>query len=72
MKKECFKLCVAEFEKHLVGQQTEKEEPAETVLIVDGAGSHQADVLSENSRRRIEKLPAACQELNPVERFFRS
>lgn len=75
MKKECFKIFVEQFERHLVRQPTEPEpeagaERAETLLIVDGAGSHQESVLSANSRLRLEKLPAACPELNPVERFF--
>lgn len=39
-------------------------------MILGGAGAHQASVLAADSRLRIEKLPAANPELNPVERFF--
>ncbi len=39
-------------------------------MILDGAGAHQENVLAADSRLRIEKLPAASPELNPVERFF--
>jgi len=39
------------------------------LLITDGAGAHQPDVLPAGNIT-LEKLPAACPELNPVERFF--
>ncbi len=39
------------------------------VLIADGAGAHQKSVC-EQWGLAFEKLPTACPELNPVERFF--
>jgi len=41
-----------------------------TLVIVDGAGSHQSNVLSADSCLRLEKLPPNSPELNPAERFF--
>jgi transposase len=41
----------------------------QVLLIADGAGSHQPDVVA-GSNITLQKLPAACPELNPVERFF--
>ncbi len=63
MKKECFEIFLKEFQRQL-------PETAETLMILDGAGSHQQSVVSENSGLELQKLPAACPELNPVERFF--
>lgn len=39
------------------------------VLIADGAGAHQARICAQRGIA-FEKLPTACPELNPVERFF--
>lgn len=39
------------------------------VLIADGAGAHQRSVC-EHRNIAFERLPTACPELNPVERFF--
>ena len=39
-------------------------------MILDGAGSQKPCVVGENSGLELQKLPAACPELNPVERFF--
>jgi transposase len=39
-------------------------------MILDGAGSHQQNAVGENSSLHLEKLPSACPELNPLERFF--
>lgn len=64
MEKRCWERFVSEFEKWLGAQR------GETLLVVDGTGSHQSDVLSAKSCLRLEKLPAASPELNPVERFF--
>lgn len=68
MKRECFEIFIEEFQAHLSRQQPRLL--AETLMILDGAGSHQESVVSENSPLRLQKLPAACPELNPVERFF--
>ena len=63
MKKECFQVFIDEFEKHLNATE-------ETLLIVDGAGCHQAETIKADSSLSLEKLPAASPELNPAERFF--
>lgn len=63
MKKECFEIFLKEFQRQLPPR-------AETLMILDGAGSHQQSVVGENSGLELQKLPAACPELNPVERFF--
>lgn len=67
MKKQCFEIFLREFQAHLGCQQ---EKPPETLLILDGAGSHQETAVGENSLLHLQKLPPACPELNPVERFF--
>lgn len=41
-----------------------------SLFIADGARAHQAE-LFDNERLVFERLPAACPELNPVERFFK-
>lgn len=64
MQKQCFARFLQEFGEYL----GEKSTP--TLVIVDGAGSHQANVLSADSPLRLEKLPACSPELNPAERFF--
>jgi transposase len=69
MEKVCFEKFVAEFEAYLTSQKPDDKAEA-TLLILDGAGCHQENVLAEKSQLRIEKLPPACPELNPVERFF--
>lgn len=63
MKKECFEIFIREFEYHIAGS-------GETLMIVDGAGSHQSDTIKADSGLALEKLPTACPELNPAERFF--
>ena len=40
------------------------------LFIADGATAHKAELFN-NDRLVFEKLPAACPELNPVERFFK-
>lgn len=39
------------------------------LLICDGAGAHQSNVCSQHGFT-LQRLPAYCPELNPVERFF--
>lgn len=41
------------------------------LLIADGATAHKASFFREGNLRQV-KLPAACPELNPVERFFKA
>jgi transposase len=40
-----------------------------TLLVVDGASAHRVD---SPEALRVVTLPAACPELNPVERFFKA
>lgn len=63
MKKECFEIFLREFDNYRAGNE-------ETLMILDGAGAHQENAISKNSRLHLEKLPTAGSELNPVERFF--
>jgi transposase len=42
---------------------------APVLLIADGAGAHQEEVCLQNGIQ-LQRLPTACPELNPVERFF--
>jgi len=65
MTKACFKIFMKYFE-----EQTQLLYGDEKILmILDGASNHQSDVI-ESDRVLLEKLPAACPELNPAERFF--
>lgn len=41
-----------------------------SLFIADGATAHQRE-LFDSERLQFERLPAACPELNPVERFFK-
>jgi transposase len=52
-------------------QQTQRlyGKDKQVLLITDGAGAHQADVVT-GTTITLEKLPPASPELNPVERFF--
>ena len=51
-------------------KQVEAYLPEKSLFIADGATAHKA-ALFDNARLVFERLPAACPELNPVERFFR-
>ena len=51
-------------------KQVEAYLPGKSLFIADGATAHKA-ALFDNARLVFERLPAACPELNPVERFFR-
>jgi len=44
--------------------------PYDDRTLVDGAGSHQTNVLSSDSPLRLEKLPPCSPELNQAQRFF--
>lgn len=46
------------------------EIPEKALFIADGATAHKAEVFNQ-AKLVFEKLPAACPELNPVERFFK-
>lgn len=65
MTKECFRIFMEYFE-----EQTKMVYGDEKILmILDGATNHQSDVIN-SERIFLEKLPPACPELNPAERFF--
>lgn len=65
MTKECFRIFMEYFE-----EQTQILYGNENILMVlDGASNHQDDVIN-SGRVFLEKLPPACPELNPAERFF--
>lgn len=66
MTKESFKLFIDHFKEEtqsLYGKENK------VLLIADGAGAHQAEVV-KGSNITLQKLPAAAPELNPAERFF--
>lgn len=46
------------------------EIPAKAIFIADGATAHKKE-LFDKDKLVFERLPAACPELNPVERFFK-
>jgi transposase len=58
---QCFALFSKEFDESL----TQK-----TMLIADRATAHKAELMA-NTKIELQKLPTACPELNPVERFFK-
>lgn len=65
MTKECFRVFMNYFE-----EQTKLKYGKQSVLMIaDGATNHQQDVIESHSIQ-LEKLPTACPELNPAERFF--
>lgn len=64
MEKKCFAVFLEKFGEYL------GEDCLPTLVILDGAGSHQANVLKANSPISLEKLPPSSPELNPAERFF--
>jgi transposase len=68
LNKICFNIFIKEFKEHLINEGIiDKEE--KLLIIGDGATAHQKELV-ENHGLNWEKLPAACPELNPVERFF--
>lgn len=63
--KECFSAFARQLEEHV------KEAGIEKVLLIgDGASAHTSQQWPEYRRLDWVKLPTACPELNPVERFF--
>ena len=53
----------------LFGQQMNQTLTQPTLLVTDRATAHKASLLSE-THLVLARLPTACPELNPVERFF--
>lgn len=65
MTKECFSIFMNFFD-----EQVQLKYGKKTVLMIaDGATNHQQNVIN-GERVQLEKLPTACPELNPAERFF--
>ena len=62
----CFAWFVAKIQQEL----TEKGLSQKALFIADGATAHKEE-LFDKQRIVFEKLPAACPELNPVERLFK-
>jgi transposase len=57
------------FSKYFSAHVKRRYGKAPVLLIADGAGAHQKDVCLHHGIT-LQRLPAACPELNPVERFF--
>ncbi|MBB1287414.1 transposase [Flavisolibacter sp. BT320] len=57
------------FSKYFSQHVKRRYRKAPVLLIADGAGAHQTDVCLRYGIT-LQRLPAACPELNPVERFF--
>ena len=63
--KECFAIFLDQLSKHL-----KEKNNANILLIGDGAAAHTAQKWQDIKAIDWCKLPTACPELNPVERFF--
>ena len=57
------------FSKYFSEQVKQRHRTAPVLMIADGAGAHQRDVCLHYGIA-LQRLPTACPELNPVERFF--
>jgi hypothetical protein len=64
---ECFSWFISKIQECI--DQTEMPEKA--LFITDGATAHKVE-LFDKAKLVFERLPAACHELNPVERFLRN
>lgn len=70
LNKICFDIFINQFKEHLIAEGIVDNKKEDKLLIIgDGASAHQKDLV-EKQGLHWEKLPAACPELNPVERFF--
>lgn len=65
MTKECFEIFMAHFTQQVQAKYNQKT----VLMICDGASNHQESVIYSDNVV-LHKLPTACPELNPVERFF--
>lgn len=63
--KQCFTYFLEQLQLHLQQKGIEK-----ALLLGDGATAHTAQNWSALDGLQWQKLPTACPELNPVERFF--
>ena len=68
LNKDCFDVFLKEFKAYLTEEKIVKDNE-KCLLIGDGATAHQSDIVSKYGID-WKKLPTACPELNPVERFF--
>lgn len=57
------------FSKYFSGQVKLRYRKMPVLMLADGAGAHQKDVCLHYGIT-LQRLPTACPELNPVERFF--
>lgn len=62
--------CFAWFVDKIQQELTEKGLFQKALFIADGATAHKEE-LFDREKLVFERLPAACPELNPVERFFK-
>jgi transposase len=62
--------CFAWFVDKIQQELTEKGLSQKALFIADGATAHKEE-LFDRKKLVFERLPAACPELNPVERFFK-
>ena len=51
-------------------EQVQQRVSGKGLFVADGATAHKAEYFGESGLRFV-RLPAACPELNPVERFFK-
>ncbi len=65
MTKECF----AVFMRHFSGETRQEYGDKRVLMIADGATDHQQSAICSDLVEP-KKLPTACPELNPAERFF--
>jgi len=63
--KQCFTYFLHQLQAHLQEKGIKK-----ALLVGDGATAHTSQPWAEESVFAWQKLPTACPELNPVERFF--
>lgn len=63
--KDCFGEFIRQFRQHLQEQGIKR-----ALLIGDGATAHTSQPWQQHEQVEWAKLPTACPELNPVERFF--
>jgi transposase len=54
----------------VVYTKSRREHYAKITFIADGAKAHKEELFNKN-KLVFKKLPPACPELNPVERFFK-
>lgn len=66
LNKNCFNIFIKAFKEYLVKEGIFK---GKLLIIGDGASAHQKGLVEKHALD-WEKLPTACPELNPVERFF--